>query len=873
MKPLPMLRRRPLAACLATALLISTGQLGALAHGISAASGLSGQSGLNASTNFPARVPAQAAKPDAITTVRTVTNCNDSGSGSLRDVIGSANDTDIIDLTALACSTITLTSGEIAVTVERLTIRGPNGGLVTIDGGGTDRIFDHTGSFLYLYNLALKHGFALNKGGCVYSSGSIYAYDSRFESCAVISDKPNAFGGAIYTLGNLRLMRSVVTASTAHTSGGGASGGGAMVMSNLTMFESSIYGNSADSLTPSGAGGIYAHDAYIGASTIEGNSAFFGGGIVLFGSSDETSMAVNNSTIANNSAYAIGGIDVFGSGHFYLLNSTIAFNCADSQHYDGRPYIYGIGLRGDIATQPLILSSSIIANNDYCPPGRGAAPASSAYDVSLRSGSIDGGNNLIVTSSVPLPGDTLRSDPMLTPLADHGGPTLTLGLASGSPAVDAGNSVYNHFFDQRGEGSARIAGAGPDIGAYEVQTTGVVHTVSTCADSGAGSLRDTIANAQSGDTIDLGGLSCGTIVLDGGALPIPLGNLTLTGPGASALTIDAGQHDRAIDHRGLGTLRISGVTIADGRVDAGTDLAAGGCVYSPSTLEVSDSVLTHCQAIGTYAKGGAISAYRLDIANSTVSDNGLSSSNFARGGGVYARDLTMRTCTITGNVTPSSDLNHVGRGGGIYTRNKASILSSTIAANQGAYGGGIYMHDAWDDVLDIVNSTVSGNAGLIGAGVAGSVRSITASTIVFNLSTFPEGDNVPAGVFATYRTAIQSNIFFGNLSNGVGYDIGGPGIFIGANNLVGASPILLPPDTIRGDPLLGPLQDNGGTTWTHALLSGSPAIDTGNNLANLDFDQRGSGFQRISGGATDIGAFEIQAVPDVIFASGFDASP
>jgi hypothetical protein len=869
MKPLPILRRRPLAVCLATALLISTGQFGAVAHGVSATGVPRGQSTSIASANLPGRLPAATAKPDAVTAVRTVTNCNDSGSGSLRGAIDNANDTDIIDLTALACSTITLTSGEIAVTVGRLKVRGPVGGLVTIDGGGTDRIFDHTGSFLYLYNLALKHGFALNKGGCVYSTGSIYAYDSRFESCTVDSDQPSAFGGAIYTLYNLTLIRSVVTASTAHTSAGGASGGGAMVMSHLTMFESSIYGNSADSLTPSGAGGIYAHDAYIGASTIEGNSAFFGGGIVLFGSSDQALMQINNSTIANNRAYAIGGIDVFNAGHFELDNSTIAFNCAASQHYGGRPYIYGIGLRGDIAAQPLILNSSIIANNDYCEAGRGAAPASSAYDVSLRSGSIVGGNNLIVTSSVPLPGDTLRSDPMLTPLADHGGPTVTLGLASGSPAIDAGNNVSYLVYDQRGAGSARIAGARPDIGAYEVQVAGVVHTVSTCADSGAGSLRDTIANAQSGDTIDLGGLSCGTIVLDGGALPIPLDNLTLTGPGASALTIDAGQHDRAIDHTGHGTLRISGVTIADGRVDAGTGTANGGCVFSFSTLEVSDSVLTHCQAIGASANGGAIAASRLDIADSTVSDNGLSATGYARGGGVYARELTMRTCTITGNVTPSSDLNHGGSGGGIYAGHQASILSSTISANQGAYGGGILMRDAWDAVLDIVDSTVSGNAGRIGAGVAGSVRSITASTIVFNLSTFPGGYNVPAGVFASYRTAIQSNIFFGNLSNGVAYDIGGPGIFVGANNLVGASPILLPPDTIHGDPLLGPLQDNGGPTLTHALSAGSPAIDTGNNAASLLNDQRGTGFPRVVGANADIGAYELNS-NDVIFQNGFD---
>jgi hypothetical protein len=79
----------------------------------------------------------------------------------------------------------------------------------------------------------------------------------------------------------------------------------------------------------------------------------------------------------------------------------------------------------------------------------------------------------------------------------------------------------------------------------------------------------------------------------------------------------------------------------------------------------------------------------------------------------------------------------------------------------------------------------------------------------------------------------------------------------------------LPPDTLGAAPLLGPLQDNGGPTRTHALLEGSPAIDTGNNAENLDFDQRGEGFARTVGVSADIGAFETQA-DDIIFRNGFD---
>jgi hypothetical protein len=60
------------------------------------------------------------------------------------------------------------------------------------------------------------------------------------------------------------------------------------------------------------------------------------------------------------------------------------------------------------------------------------------------------------------------------------------------------------------------------------------------------------------------------------------------------------------------------------------------------------------------------------------------------------------------------------------------------------------------------------------------------------------------------------------------------------------------------DPVLGPLANNGGTTLTHALLAGSPAIDKGSNPNALAFDQRGTPFVRTAGAQTDIGAFEVQ---------------
>ncbi|MEM9352643.1 MAG: choice-of-anchor Q domain-containing protein [Planctomycetota bacterium] len=123
---------------------------------------------------------------------------------------------------------------------------------------------------------------------------------------------------------------------------------------------------------------------------------------------------------------------------------------------------------------------------------------------------------------------------------------------------------------------------------------------------------------------------------------------------------------------------------------------------------------------------------------------------------------------------------------------------------------------------------------------------------------------------------LDDAIVFGNQAGATGYDLGGAfaeseASFRINDSLVGT---ILPGtlatlnNTLLGfDPFLGPLQDNGGPTPTHALLPGSPAIDAGDPsaLAGVDgvpeFDQRGPGFTRVAGAAIDIGAFEVQTQP------------
>ena len=257
------------------------------------------------------------------------------------------------------------------------------------------------------------------------------------------------------------------------------------------------------------------------------------------------------------------------------------------------------------------------------------------------------------------------------------------------------------------------------------------------------------------------------------------------------------------------------------------------------------------------------------------------------GGGLYLTgEVTIEKSTISGNAAQGPVSQRWG--GGIALIGKVLISGSTIDNNTADLGGGIFVVGG---ALSIVNSTLSSNTVSSSGGAIYAYNFpiygpaplvISNSTITSNVSngSLGGGGIVDNHLLSLGPSDFQSSIVADNVNSvpGALYDAdlassqSGAGV-TGANNLiVAASDVTVPPDTIASDPLLGPLQDNGGFTLTHALLAGSPAIDTGNNTANLDFDQRGPVFIRVSGAAADIGAFEVQAASiDHIFANGFDS--
>ena len=408
-----------------------------------------------------------------------------------------------------------------------------------------------------------------------------------------------------------------------------------------------------------------------------------------------------------------------------------------------------------------------------------------------------------------------------------------------------------------------------------------IFNVTNLFDSGAGSLRQAIldANVTAGaDEIQFSSIS-GTITLTSGELNIT-DSLTINGIGADLLTVSGNNSSEVFDiddgtsnvidvylngltvsngyyyaivNQGNNNLTITNSTITD------TEGAGAGILnYGSGTLNVTNSTITGNEG---FFVGGIRNLYgTLNVTNSTITGN---EGYFS--GGIYSNgSTTITNSTISGNSASNS-------GGGITVDGITTITNSTISDNQGyVQGGGI--RQTGNSTLTITNSTISNNQvtttrdnPFFGGGGIFSWGSVTLTNSTISGNSTANGD--PAGIFIDtfrgyYSPSLElSNTIIANSVNGADCVNTGATIITNTNNLIEdgtCNPAL------SRDPNLGPLQDNGGPTFTQALLPGSIAIDAGSNAAiplGILTDQRGPGFPRIINGTVDIGAYE--ASPNV----------
>jgi hypothetical protein len=399
--------------------------------------------------------------------------------------------------------------------------------------------------------------------------------------------------------------------------------------------------------------------------------------------------------------------------------------------------------------------------------------------------------------------------------------------------------------------------------------------VTSCADdNGSGTLRAVIAAAGESDTIDLSGLTCSVITLIQGAIPVMLNDLTVIGAGAGKLAIDGAGADRVFVHYGYGTFTLDALTVRNGAsLVSGYHVAGGACILSGGFVTLDHSTVSGCVASGEGAYGGGILASGVTMYTSTLSGNVVLGSHpltftAAYGGGAFAYRGTaaLYDSTVSGNRATFNSTDTFGSydtGGGLFVDNGGYALRSTIEGNYSfGTGGGIASHAGFF----VADSTISGNIAKAKAGGGMFVRlfdsmSIANSTIAHNTALKGGGIYLSGSPQAL---TMQSTIVADNTAS-TGADMASMSAVMisGANNLVVAADVgvTLPADTLHSDPKLLPLANNGGPTRTHALSVGSPAVDAGNNAANLATDQRGPGFPRVLGAAADIGAYESTQAP------------
>jgi predicted outer membrane repeat protein len=364
--------------------------------------------------------------------------------------------------------------------------------------------------------------------------------------------------------------------------------------------------------------------------------------------------------------------------------------------------------------------------------------------------------------------------------------------------------------------------------------------------------------------------------LTGGDLDL-LEDVSIIGAGAGQTTIDGGNlDDRVIENITTMTLEgtvIEGVKITGGNLPTGV----GGAIRNWGTITIKDCVIDGNGAAG----GGGIfnnNTAELVISNSDLSNNAAFGTGTdpveGLGGGIFNSGGHV---TIHDSVVWENDAAFLG--GGIYSEyaSSLSISGTTVYLNEaGVAGGGIYVGDVIHELYSnlLVNSTVSGNAAGTGGGIyVGPNRNVVlTNTTIANNSASTEG----GGIYTEAELTLGNTIIAEN-SAPTGTDAKSSAtvgtVTSAGHNLIGnGDGFEFTPatgDLVGIDPELGPLQNNGGPTPTHALEATSPAIDAGDNTLAVDadgvalaYDQRGDEFDRFidatgQGEAiVDIGAVE-----------------
>jgi alpha-tubulin suppressor-like RCC1 family protein len=756
---------------------------------------------------------------------------------------------------------------------------------------------------LNLQNVAFRGNTAANSGAAIFS---FFQGEINIAGCE-FSSNVSSSGGSIIDAweDTLNVQNSVFTNNngvTVDVTGSEVSvqestfannTGGRAIQINGGPGTYLIEGNS---FTGNTGGGIYilqdANPTMIRGNLFSQNSAANGGAIVHYYNSPTGDATIENNTFYENTGDIAGAI--YAGGTNILRNNTFVRNhtiTGTGQIYFDSP------------------STAELYNNIFA----GENP-----DCNFRGTvSVTGGHNLAQYGAA-ICRASVTGDPLLGPLDDNGGPTRTMALLTGSPAVDAGDDAYCPATDQRGV--SRPLGLRCDIGAFESAQSGPTDTptqtatptlsrtptrtgsptrtstptptvtltptvtntqsasivVTNTADSGPGSLRQAVADISAGGTITFNPSLAGqTITL---ASPIFI---------TQSMTISASELGSRVEISGnnssgifvieyAGTVNLRMLVLKNGRLE---DPSGGSALHITGTqVNLQNSVLRYNQGY----RAGAIMAF----AESDVTVDGCEfTANFSDSfaGAIFAEGaaLTVRNSIFSGNVAFSE-------GGAIALDQAATFVieDNAFIGNTGTSGGAIIILQRPDQHVFIRRNYFSGNTATAGEGGAIFYGVITApaNPVEMENNTFFSNQADQGGaVFSIGPGVLRNNTFSGNTAytdgaslffystsdNGLynnviangngGAECAGSGTFTtsGNNNLVDDGSSICKP-SLTGDPLLEPPADNGGPAPTMLLGAGSPAYDAGDDAHCPAIDARG--IARPRGAHCDLGAVEMEAV-------------
>jgi len=298
--------------------------------------------------------------------------------------------------------------------------------------------------------------------------------------------------------------------------------------------------------------------------------------------------------------------------------------------------------------------------------------------------------------------------------------------------------------------------------------------------------------------------------------------LTIQGADVSNTIIDGGGIDRVFHVVSYNDrLTLKKMTIRHGSPPSGE--SAGG-ILNNGILVLDHVVVKDSETKSTPSQnpvgGGICNGCGNGTGVLTLVDTIISGNESTRGGGIFTNHiLTITHSTITANKAKS--------GGGLVNYGNVSIINSTVSNNSVTHSTSNIMH--LNNFLTITNSTING---------------ISSPPYTFNIYAMSAATMTIVNTIVTNDPANYNCSAYTNTVRSLGHNLdNGNTCHFSATG-----------DLTNTNPLLGPLASNGGATPTHALLTGSPAIDAGDNTYCPQTDQRW--FSRPFGSACDIGAFE-----------------